>query len=81
MNAAVIFTGYCCESLVKLTRCNQCQTATVATVTEFVPSLTKTIHEYANKFFDDVNRGGLSKPTTELNKIGCLCWKVFAELC
>ena len=38
-------------------------------------------HEYANKFFDGINRGGLWKPTTELYEIGCLCWKVFAELC
>ena len=27
------------------------------------------------------NRGGLWKSTTELYEIGCLCWKVFAELC
>ena len=39
------------------------------------------MHEYANKFFDGINRGGLWKPTTELHEIGCLCWKFFAELC
>ena len=67
-DAAVIFyvTGYCCKSLVKSTRCVECKTATM--------------HEYANKFFDGINRGGLWKPTTELYEIGCLCWKVFAEV-
>ena len=82
-DAAVIFyvTGYCCKSLVKSTRCVECKTATVATIVEYVPPLTTTMHEYANKFFDGINRGGLWKPTTELYEIGCLCWKVFAELC
>ena len=81
-DAAVIFyvTGYCCKSLVKSTRCVECKTATVATIVEYVPPLT-TMHEYANKFFDGINCGGLRKPTTELYEIGCLCWKVFAELC
>ena len=73
-DAAVIFyvTGYCCKSLVKSTRCIECKTATVATIVEFVPPLTTTMHEYASKFFE---------PTTELYEIGRLCWKVFAELC
>ena len=60
-DAAVIFyvTGYCCKSLVKSTRCVECKTATVATIVEYVPPLTTTMHEYANKFFDGINRGGL----------------------
>ena len=57
------------------------QNATVATIAELVPPLTTTTHEYAIKFFDGINRGGLWKPKTELYEIGCLCWKVFAELC
>ena len=58
-DAAVIFyvTGYCCKSLVKSTRCIECKTATVATIAEFVPPLTTTMHEYASKFFDGINRG------------------------
>ena len=67
-DTAVIFyvTIYCCKSLVKSTRCIECKTATVATIAEFVPLLTTTMHEYASKFFDGINRGGLWKPTTEL---------------
>ena len=82
-DAAVIFyvTGYCYKSMVKSTRCIECKTAAVATIAEFVPPLTTTVHEYASKFFDGINRGGLWKPTTELYEIGCLYWKVFAELC
>ena len=82
-DAAVIFyvTAYCCKSLVKSTRCIECKTVTVATIAEFVPPLTTTMHEYVSKFFDGTNRGGLWKPTTELYEIGCLCWKVFAKLC
>ena len=81
--AAVIFyvTGYCGKSLIKSTRCTECKMATVATIAEFVPPLTTTMHEYASKFFDGINQNGLWKPTTELYEIGCLCWKVFAELC
>ena len=82
-DAVVIFyvTGYCCKSLVKSTRYIECKTSIVAIIAEFVPHSTTTMHEYANKFFDGINRGGLWKPTTELYEIGCLCWKVFAELC
>ena len=49
-DAAVMFyvTGYCCKSLVKSTRCIECKRATVATIAEFVPPLTTTMHEYAN---------------------------------
>ena len=82
-DAAVIFyvIGYCCKSLVKSTRCIECKTATVATIAKFVPPLTTTMHDYASKFFYGINRRGLWKPTIELYEIGCLCWKVFAELC
>ena len=82
-DAALILyvTRYCCKSLVKSTRCIECKTATVAIIAEFVPPLTTTMHEYASKFFNGINRGGLWKPTTELHEISCLCWKVFAELC
>ena len=45
------------------------------------PKLTTTKHKYASKFFDGINRDGLWKLTAELCEIGCLCWKVFAELC
>ena len=34
----------------------------------------------AHEFFRDVNRGGMWKPTLELFSVGCLCWRVFAEL-
>ena len=83
-DAAVIF--YVCYRILlqitgKSTRCIECKTATVATIAEFVPPLTATMHEYASKFFDGINRGGLWKPTIELYKICCLYRKVFAELC
>ena len=82
-DAAIIFyvTEYSCKSLVKSTRCIECKMAIVATIAEIVPPLTTTMHEIASKFFDGINRDGLWKPTIELYEIGCLCWKVFAELC
>ena len=30
--------------------------------------------------FNDINRGGLSKPTKEMFDVGMLCWGAFAEL-
>ena len=51
-DAAVIFyvTGYCCESMVKSTRCIKCKTATVATIAEFVTPLTTTILNMQTNF-------------------------------
>ena len=74
-HAAVIFyvSRYCCKSLDKTIKCIERKTATVDTIAKFVPPLTATMHEYASKFFDDINQGGFWKPTTELYEIGCLC--------
>ena len=82
-DAAVLFyvSRYCCKSLVKSNKCIEYKTAAVATIAEFVLSLTTTMHEYASKPFNDINRDGHWKPTTKLYESGCLCWKVFAELC
>jgi len=67
-------TGYCCRSLVKSNKCEQCKEATITDITEEM--LPKTAHE----FFSEINRGGLWKPTSELLGVGCFCWQVFAEL-
>ena len=52
----------------------------MATVADVSDSLDATIPDSAHEFFRDVNRGGLWKPTPELFSVGCLCWRVFAEL-
>ena len=31
-------------------------------------------------FFNEINRGGLWKPTTAVFDVGLLCWKIFAEI-
>ena len=69
--AAVIFyvIGYCGKSLVKSTRCTECKMATVATIAEFVPPLTTTMHEYASKFFDGINQNGLCKQQPSYMKL------------
>ena len=38
------------------------------------------ISETAHKFFSNINRGGLWKPSRELFNVSCLCWRVFADL-
>ena len=70
-------TGYCCRSFVRTNKCEKCKIATVADVSD---SLDATIPDLAHEFFHDINRGGLWKPTPELFSVGCLCWRVFAEL-
>ena len=76
---AVIYyvTGYCCKSLVRSNRCDQCKQATMANINSsdfFIP-------KNAKEFFNAINRGGLWKPTPELFNVRCLCWTIFAELC
>ena len=71
-------TGYCCRSLIRSTRCEQCKEVTVGDVSE--PDA-NAIPENASKFFREINRGGLWQPTTDFFNVGCLCWRVFAEMC
>ena len=69
-------TGYCCRSLVNSFRCEKCKDATVADISDF-----DSIPEDSAQLLNDLNRGGLWKPSAELFGIGYLCWRVFAELC
>ena len=79
-DSAVIYyvTGYCCKSLVRSNRCDQCKQATVANINCSSDFL---IPKNAREVFNAINRGGLWKPTPELFNVGCLCWTIFAELC
>ena len=69
-------TGYCCKSLVRSNRCDQCKQATVANINCSSDFL---IPKNAREFFNAFNRGGLWKPTPELFNVGCLCWTIFAD--
>ena len=79
-DSAIIYyvTGYCCKSLVRNNRCDQCEKATVANINCSSDFL---ISKNAREFFNAINRGGLWKPTPELFNVGCLCWTIFLELC
>ena len=81
-DAAIIFyvCGYCCRSLVNSNRCNACKEAIVEAVDEELPMLNENIPPRAINFFNEINRGGLWKPTAGIFQIGILCWKIFAEL-
>ena len=71
-------TGYCCRSLVRTNKCEKCKEATISDVCY---SHQDVIPDDAHEFLADINRGGLWKPTPELFAVGCLCWRIFAELC
>ena len=73
-DAAIIFyvCGYCCRSMAKSNRCNACKEATVEEVDEFLPFVEESVPSDAIKFFNDVNRGGLWKPTCDIYEIGIL---------
>ena len=70
-------TGYCCRSLVRCNKCDKCKKTTVSDVNNDAEDV---ISETAHKFFSDINRCGLWKPTRELFDVGYLYWRVFAEL-
>ena len=71
-------TGFCCRSLVNTYKCEKCKEAAVAATNN---CSNDKIPENASEFLKDINRGGLFTPTSEMFEIGCLCWKIFAELC
>ena len=74
-------TGYCCGSLAKSNRCDSCKEITIANVEYLAPVAEPDVPVNAINFFNDVNRGGLSKPTKEMfDDVGMLCWGAFAEL-
>ena len=70
-------TGYCCRSIMRCNKCDKCKKSTIFDVNNDVEDM---ISETAHEFFSDINRGRLWKSTRELFDVGCLCWRVFAEL-
>ena len=73
-------TGYCCRSLAKSNRCGSCKEMTIAGVEYLAPEAEPNVPINAINFFNDINCGGLSKPTKEMFDVGMLCWGAFAEL-
>ena len=73
-------TGYCFRSLAKSNRCDSCKEITIASVEYLAPEAEPNVPVNAINFFNDINRGGLSKPTKEMFDVGMLCWGAFAEL-
>ena len=73
-------TGYCCRSLAKSNRCHSCKEITIASVEYLAPEAEPNVSVNAINFFNNINRGGLSKPTKEMFDVSMLCWGAFAEL-
>ena len=72
---AIIYyiTGYCCRSMIKCNKCEACKDATIDTVHDaFVEA---DIPPDVLSFFNEINRGGLWKPTTAFFDVG-----IFAEI-
>ena len=57
-----------------------CKEVTIASVEYLPPEAEPNVPVNAINFFNDINRGGLSKPTKEMFDVGMLCWGAFAEL-
>ena len=80
ISVAFYVTGYCCRSLAKSNRCDSRKKITIASVEYLAPEAEPNVPINAINFFNDINRGGLSKPTKEMFDVGMLCWGAFAEL-
>ena len=66
--------------MAKANKCDACKEATVEEVDEFLPFVEESVPSNAIRSFNDINRGGLWKPTCDIYEIGILCWRIFAEL-
>ena len=71
---------YCCRLLAKSNRCDSCKEITIASVEYLAPEAESNVRINTINFFNDIDRGGLSKPTKEMFNVGMLCWGTFAEL-
>ena len=81
-NVSVTFyvTGYCCRSLAKSSRSDSCKKITIASVDYLAPEAEPNVPVNATNFFNDINCGGLFKPTKKMFDVGMLCWGGFAKL-
>ena len=81
-DAVIIFyvSEYCCRSLVKSNKCSACKETIVQEVDGNLPLEHENVPTQATDFFNEINRGGLWKPTASIFNIGILCWRKFAEI-
>ena len=70
-------TGYCCRSLAKSNKRDSCKEITIASVEYLAAEAAPNVPANAINFFNDINRGGPSKPTKEMFDVGMLCWGHF----
>ena len=64
--------------MIKCNKCKACKDTTIDTVHDaFVEA---DIPPDMLNFFNEINCGGLWKPTTAFFDVGILCWKIFAEI-
>lgn len=73
-NTVYFVSGFAARSTVRQTHCDSCQEALVCTDDAEVAQT-----EYST-FLNDVNRGGLTKPTMFVFTLSLLCWRVWEEL-
>jgi len=78
-DANIIFyvSGAIARSVVRSTKCDHCQETLIST-DELEPLSYDDSTEYmASTFLDDINRGGLSRPTEYAFMSALQCWRVF----
>lgn len=70
--------GAVARSAVRSTKCCHCKLELISSDED--PLDDSSIPSSSTDFFDNVNRGGLSKPTEYTYSLSVLCWRVFEEI-
>ena len=81
-DASVIFyvSGYLARSIVRSTKCDYCKDCLVTNEPLEDIELDSSLTYSAASFLDQVNRGGLSRPTDYNFLLTVHCWQVFEEV-
>jgi hypothetical protein len=79
-NVIYYVSGYLARSVVRMFTCDYCKEALVSSDDVEPIQMDETLQYASSTFFEDVNRGGLKKPTEFTFMLTVSCWKVFEEI-
>jgi hypothetical protein len=79
---SIIFyvSGYIARSTVSTTKCESCRDALISSEEAAALEVTEELDSRASEFLDNINRGGLVRPTEFVYMLTTHCWRIFEEI-
>ena len=79
MNSIYYVGGYISHSVIKRLKCSSC--SQIVKENDAFPVHSFQVQDDSSKYFDIMNRGGLSKPSENTLEICTLCFRIFYRIC